>query len=306
MSTRIKRFLIYSSALALLLAVLSVALPRLYTGQNMSNLLLRTIPLLSVSVGQMVVLLIGGIDLSVGAVLALATAVASSLMVHGIGLACFAVVVLGGLVGLINGLGTTKANINPFVMTLGTMSIANGVALYVRPRPGGYVPRAFVDSVLAYWGPVPIVPLLILFWILAAGFLLLSKTTFGRRLYAIGGNEEAARLMGVNVDLHKILAYVICGFFASLAGLYMTARIACGDPAVGGAFLLDSIGAVVIGGTSLTGGRGTLSGTLLGVLIFSTLSNVLNLLNVNIYWQYVFRGLIVISVVAVSWARERG
>lgn len=302
---RIKRIYSYSLAVGLFLIVLFVALPQFYTAQNMSNLLLRAIPLLSVSVGQMVVLLIGGIDLSVGAVLSLATAIASSLMVHGIGLACLAVIVIGGLVGLVNGLGTTKVNINPFIMTLGTMYVVNGVALYLRPRPGGFVPRVYVDFILAHWGSVPVAPLFIFFSILAIGFLLLSKTTFGRHLYAIGGNEDAARLMGINVGLHKILAYVISGLFASLAGLYTTARIACGDATVGGPFLLDSIGAVVIGGTSLTGGRGALSGTLLGVLIFSTLSNVFNLLNVNIYWQYVFKGLIVISVVAISWAWER-
>jgi ribose transport system permease protein len=296
--------LIYLCAVGLMIAIF-IELPQFRTVQNLSNLLLRTIPLLCVALGQMILLLIGGIDLSVGATLSLATAIASHLMVHSIPLAILSILMAGMLIGLINGLGATKMNINPFIMTLGTLSVINGVTLYIRPRPGGYIPGAYVNAVLARWGSVPIVPLLIFCLILIVGFVLLYKTTYGRHLYAIGGNEEAARLAGINVAAHKILAYVICGLFASLAGLYMTARITSGDPAVGGAFLLDSIGAVVMGGTSLAGGRGALGGTLFGVIVFSTLSNVFNLLNINIYWQYVFKGLIVISVVGISWARER-
>lgn len=299
------RLFAYVAALATVGVVLLVALPAFYSPQNLANLVRRSIPLLCVSMGQMAVILIAGIDLSVGAVMSISTAVASSVMVHSIGGAVFVVLVVGALVGVGNGLGTTKAKINPFVMTLGVMSVVEGMALYVRPRPGGYIPRGFVDVVLARWGSIPVAPLIILLLLVGAGYVLLNKTTFGRRLYAIGGNEEAARLAGVSVDLHKVLAYVVCGVFSALGGLYMTARIACGDPTVGAPYLLDSIGAVVIGGTALTGGQGTLGGLLMGVLIFASLGNLFNLLGVDMYWQYVFRGLILVTVVAVSWARAK-
>ncbi len=288
-----------------LMITLSIELPQFYAAQNLSNLLLRAVPLLCVALGQMIVILIAGIDLSVGATLSLATAIASHLMVRSIPLAILSILAAGMFIGLINGLGAVKAKINPFVMTFGTSSVLNGVTLYIRPSPGGYIPRVYVNTILAYWGSVPVGPLFILCLVLIVGFWLLYKTTYGRHLYAVGGNEEAARLAGINVAVCKILAYIVCGLFASLAGLYMTARIASGDPAVGGTFVLDSIGAVAVGGTALTGGRGTLWGTLFGVIIFSVLSNIFNLLNVNIYWQYVFKGLIVIGVVGFSQLKER-
>jgi len=291
-------------ALLVLIITLFIALPRFGTVQNISNILVRTVPLFAVSAGQTFVILAAGIDLSVGSVLALSTAIASIVMPRSIIGAIILIFVSGALIGSLNGLGVTKLNINPFVMTLGTMSIVGGLTLYIRPRPGGYIPREYVNTILARIGPIPLAPLLLLLVTIAAGVSILRKTRFGRYIYAVGGNEEAARLAGINTDLVKIGTYTASGLFAAFAGLYMTARIGCGDPFVGTPYLLDSIAVVVVGGASLAGGRGTMEGTIAGAIILGMLGNIFNLMDVDIYWQYVFRGIIVVGVAALSYLRE--
>lgn len=291
--------------MAALFIVLIVTVPAFRTMQNFNNLLLRNVPLLCVCLGQMIVLLAAGIDLTVGPVLALATAIASELMGQSIAFGIVVVLMAGTLVGVINGLGVTKAKINPFVMTMAMGAIVSGVTLYIRPRAGGYIPKSFAHTVLAHWGQVPVVPLVIIILVIMAGYILLYNTTYGRHLYATGGNEEAARLAGIKTGATTILAYVISMVLAAVAGLYMCARIESGDPFIGASFVLDSIGAVVIGGTALTGGRGTLWGTLFGVIVFGIVGNVFNFLGVSINWQYVLRGFIVIGVVGVASAWEK-
>ena len=286
--------------MGVLFIVLIVTVPNYRTMQNASNLFLRNVPLLCVCLGQMIVMVAAGIDLTVGPVLALATAIASELMGLSIGLTVVVVLLAGAMVGVINGLGVTKAKINPFVMTMAMGAIVNGVTLYIRPRAGGYIPKCFSKAVLAQWEAVPVVPIGIFVVIIIAGYILLQKTIYGRHLYATGGNEEAAKLAGIKTHVTTILAYVICAVLASLAGLYMCARIESGDPFIGGAYVLDSIGAVVIGGTALTGGQGTLWGTLFGVIVFGMLGSVFNFLGVSMNWQYVLRGLIVIGVVGLA------
>ena len=191
-------------------------------------------------------------------------------------------------------------------MTMAMGAIVNGVTLYIRPRAGGYIPKCFSKTVLAQWGVVPLVPLAIFILVIIAGYILLQRTIYGRHLYATGGNEEAAKLAGIKTDVTTILAYMISTVLASMAGLYMCARIESGDPFIGASYVLDSIGAVVIGGTALTGGQGTLWGTLFGVIVFGIMGNVFNFIGVSINWQYVLRGLIVIGVVGVAsaWGRE--
>ena len=292
--------------MAALFIVLIVAVPTFRTMQNVNNLFCRNVPLLCVCLGQMIVMLAAGIDLTVGPVLALATAIASELMGQSVPLGIVAILLAGALVGVINGLGVTKARINPFVMTMAMGAIVNGATLYIRPRAGGYIPKGFSKALLAHWGVVPLVPLGIFILVIIACHILLYRTIYGRHLYATGGNEEAARLAGIKTDVTTILAYMISTVLASMAGLYMCARIESGDPFIGASYVLDSIGAVVIGGTALTGGQGTLWGTLFGVIVFGILGNVFNFLGVSINWQYVLRGLIVIGVVGVAsaWGRE--
>ena len=289
----------------LAIVILMVMLPQFRTARNLSNILLRAVPLLAVSTGQTIVLLGAGIDLSVGAVLALATTVASvSLSVNIVG-GVLLVLVCGMLVGLINGVGVTQLKINPFIMTIGTTIITGGIALYIRPYPGGTIPLEYVNVTLARIGTFPLTPCILAVLVFLLGLIGLRKTRFGRHLYAVGGNIEASRLAGIHTNGILIGSYVVSGFFAALAGLYMTARISCGDPAVGAPYQMESIAAAVLGGTALTGGRGGMGGTIIGVLLLAMLGNVFNLLDINIYWQNILRGIILISVVIFSQLRAR-
>jgi ribose transport system permease protein len=283
--------------------LLMILLPQFRSPQNLSNILLRALPLLAVAFGQTIVLLGAGIDLSVGAVIALSTTLASvSLDTNMLG--GILLVFAGGMfVGLFNGLGVTYLRINPFLMTLGTTIITGGIALYVRPYPGGIIPMSYVNFVLARIGLFPLTPFLLFILLIAIGIIILRKSRFGRHLYAVGGNKDAARLAGINTNRVLIGTYVLSGFFAAFAGLYMTARICCGDPGVGAGYQMDSIAAAVMGGTTLTGGRGTMGGTVMGVIMLAMLGNIFNLLNFNIYWQNILRGLILIAVVASAQVR---
>jgi ribose transport system permease protein len=267
---------------------------------------LRSIPLLGVAAGQTFVLIGAGIDLSVGSVLSLATAVASVTMEHNLILGIVLTLASGMAVGLLNGIGITKFRINPFLMTLGTTIIASGISLYIRPYPGGTIPDQFVDFMLGSVGGVPLVSVLFFALIAGMGFVVLRKSRFGRHLFATGGNIDAAKLAGIRIDAVLVTSYVISGFAAAFAGLYMTARITCGDPAVGAPFQMQSITAAVLGGTALTGGRGGIVGTVIGVVILVMLGNVFNLLDINIYWQMVLRGLILVFVVGFSQLRTLG
>jgi len=286
--------------LLIVIAGIFIALPKFRTIGNINNLLLRSIPLLAVSVGQTLVLISAGIDLSVGAILALATTVASVTMDINIIGGIFLVIGCGVMVGFINGICVTKLKINPFLVTLGTTIIISGIALFIRPYPGGVIPAEYVSFVMKRTNNIPIVPLIIFAMIIVTGIILLKKSLFGRHLYAVGGNAEAARLAGINTNGIIIGAYVLSGFFASIGGLYMTARIGCGDPAVGVPFQMESITAAVIGGTALTGGRGGITGTALGVILVVMLGNIFNLLDINFYWQQALRGSVLLLVVGFS------
>lgn len=296
--------ILYAGMITLIL-LLMFLLPQFRSPQNLSSILLRVLPLLAVSLGQTLVLLGAGIDLSVGAVIALSTTLASVSLDSNL-LAGILLVFAGGMfVGLINGLGVTFLRINPFLMTLGTTIITGGVALYIRPYPGGIIPMSYVKFVLAKIGVFPLTPFLLFILLVMIGIIILHKSLFGRHLYAVGGNKDAARLAGINTNRVLIGTYVLSGFFAAFAGLYMTARICCGDPGVGEGYQMDSIAAAVLGGAALTGGRGTMGGTVIGVIMLAMLGNVFNLLNFNIYWQNILRGLILIVVVASSQVRIR-
>jgi ribose/xylose/arabinose/galactoside ABC-type transport system permease subunit len=288
-----------------LIILLMMVNPQFRSPRNLSNILLRALPLLAVSLGQTMVLLGAGIDLSVGAIIALSTTVASVSLEWNLLAGIILVFASGMFVGLINGLGVTFLRINPFLMTLGTTIITAGVALYIRPYPGGMIPMPYVNFVLARIGVFPLTPFLLFVFLILCGVIILRKSRFGRHLYAVGGNRDAARLAGIPTNRVLIGTYVFSGFFSVFAGLYMTARICCGDPGVGASYQMDSIAAAVLGGTALTGGRGSMGGTVMGVIILAMLGNIFNLLNFNIYWQNILRGLILIVVVASSQMRVR-
>lgn len=300
-------------ALLLMLVALSLASDKFLTVDNGMNVLRQISINLCLSIGMTLVILSGGIDLSVGSVLALAGAVAAGLLKNGVALAVFGVslqftvfgaVLAGLLVGLalgwFNGFVITRFSLPPFVATLGTLSIARGLTqLWTRGFPiTGLGPQfGFIGTGHLLGIPMPV-------WIsgaLVALFTVVTRRTrFGRYLYAVGGNERAAQLTGLNLRRIRTWVYALGGGLAGVAGLILTARLDSATPSAGFGYELDSIAAVVIGGTSLSGGRGTILGTVLGCLIIGVLNNGLVLLEISPFWQQVIKGFVILAAVAVD------
>jgi len=292
--------------ICLLLAVLN---PGFMTLPNLRIILTQVSINALLAFGVTFVIITGGIDLSLGSILAVAGIIAAMFahpdtyplvvpLALGIG--------MGTMIGGFNGIVITKSKVPPFIVTLGTMTIGRGLALILsNGRPVSNLSDSFnFIGGGAVWGiPFPII-------ILAAGFLIchliLSKTTWGRYMYAVGGNEQAARASGIRVDKIKMMVYTLCGALAGIAGILMTSRITTGQPNAGMGFELDAIAAVIIGGTSTSGGSGTMTGTLLGALMIAVISNGLDLMNVSSYYQLVVKGAIIIAAVILdSTTRNR-
>jgi ribose transport system ATP-binding protein len=292
--------LLLAGALLLLAAYTAGQSRYFFTERNLGNLVIQIVPLALASIGQMTVILLGGIDLSVGPLISLVTAIASFTVVEGPGgwsgvLPCL---VTGLIIGALNSLLIVWLRIPDLISTLATYSVVFGLALVVRPSPGGSVSEGFADLVTMRLGWFPVAGLALLA-ISAIGEILLVKGRIGARLYAIGSRPEAAFVAGIRVDTIRCLAYLFCGFMSALAGLVVTARIGSGDPQAGSQFTLSSITAVVVGGTSVFGGRGTLVGTLFGATLLVTLQNALNQLHVTAYYQYVWTGALLLLAVAL-------
>jgi ribose transport system permease protein len=295
------------AGLLTLCVILWAATPHFLTVSNLLNVLEQTALNAVVAVGMTFVIISGGIDLSVGSVLALAGICLALALEAGvpapaaIGLA----LVVGTGCGLINGVLITRGRLPPFIATLGMMSVARGVALMLaegRPISGfseGF--RAIAtERLLAIPGPV-----LITIVIYAVAHFVLTRTVFGRTTYAIGGNEEAARLSGVQVLFHKTAVYGVAGLTSAAAAVVLTARLNSAQPTAGTMYELDAIAATVIGGSSLLGGEGTVTGTLIGALIMGVLRNGLNLLNVSSFLQQVVIGVVIIGAVLVDMSLKR-
>jgi ribose transport system permease protein len=290
--------------LSLLLWVLS---PHFLTVSNLLNVLEQTSINAIVAVGMTFVIVSGGIDLSVGSVLALAGVVLASALSAGVPLpaAILLALVVGTACGVINGLLVSFGRLPPFIVTLGMMSVARGAALmWAEGRPISGFSDAFraiaTDRVLIVPAPVLITAVVYL-----GAHFVLARTVFGRATYAIGGNEEAARLSGVAVGFHKTLIYGVSGLMSGAAAVLLTARLNSAQPTAGTMYELDAIAATVIGGTSLLGGEGTLAGALIGALIMGVLRNGLNLLNVSSFFQQVVIGLVIIGAVLVDTMLKR-
>ncbi|MGY1631836.1 ABC transporter permease [Geodermatophilus sp. SYSU D01186] len=292
------------AVIAVLLVATYLISPNFFGLDNLINVSRQAAIVGVVAVGMTFVILSGGIDLSVGSVLAV-VGVASAMLV-GDGVNPLLVLLLGLLIGLVfgvlNGLGVTFLGIQPFIMTLAMLVIARGVAL--RISEGG--PQAFqTDSGLwaffgsAKLGPVP-GPLIIFLVVAILAWVVLRYTPFGRKVYAVGGNIEVARLSGVRVNRIRIAVYAISGLTAALAGLMITARLSVGAPTAGSLMELEAIAAVVIGGTSLMGGIGGVAGAVLGAFLLAVLANLLNLLGVGAFDQQIVRGLIIIAAVVIT------
>lgn len=308
----LKRF---QSLLALGLMVLALAFTadNFFTVGNGLNVLQQICANLCLSIGMTIIILSGGIDLSVGSMLALAGAVAAGLLKRGLAVpgtdvfiefttsgAIFVAIAVGTVLGWFNGFAITRFKLPPFVATLGMLSIARGLTML---WTGGF-PINQLGAEFGYLGtgrclgvPMPV-------WISAAlvgvFVLLMKRTRFGRQVYAVGGNERAATLSGLNVARIKLLVYTLGGGLAGVAGLLVTSKLDSAQPNAGMSYELDSIAAVVIGGTSLNGGRGTILGTVLGCLIIGVLNNGLVLLEVSPFWQQVIKGLVILVAVALD------
>ena len=291
----------------MLCLILWAATPHFLTVSNLLNVLEQTSINATVAAGMTFVIISGGIDLSVGSVLALAGIVLALALETGVPVpAAIALsLAIGAACGGVNGLLVTFGRLPPFIATLGMMSVARGVALMLaegRPISGfGEGFRALAtERILMVPAPVLITGLLYL-----GAHFVLARTIFGRAAYAIGGNEEAARLSGVQVRIHKPAIYAVAGGMSAAAAVILTARLNSAQPTAGIMYELDAIAATVIGGTSLMGGEGTLLGALIGALIMGVLRNGLNLLNVSSFIQQVVIGVVIIGAVLVDVSLKR-
>jgi ribose/xylose/arabinose/galactoside ABC-type transport system permease subunit len=305
--TRVREALGTRAVEALFLLVVLVgfiASPNFLTTFNMESLLRQAAVLGVLAVGQYVVIVSGGFDLSVGAVVALTGMVTAS-TVSELGLLSVPLaVVVGGLMGLLSGLAVTLGRIPPFVATLGVLGVARGLAFTVGNQGIVITDPTLLDVNDASVGPVPLVALV---WLAVAGlvFAFLRLTRTGTYVFAVGGNADSARLAGVPVDRIRIAAYVLSGCLAGLAGVLFAARSSSGSPGIASGWELDSIAAVVIGGVSLFGGSGRLPRAMLGVLIYLMLTNIMNLVDVDAYVQNVLKGALILAAVIIPALVQR-
>jgi ribose transport system permease protein len=293
------------------LLVLSIVLwaltPHFLTVQNLLNIAQQTSINAIVAVGMTYVILSGGIDLSVGSIVALSGVTLGAVLQDGQAapVAILAAIGVGVACGLVNGALVSWGGLPPFIVTLGMMSVARGAALLVtegRPVSGFDAGFRSLATGEVLWIPSPVL-VTALVYVLA--HLVLTQTTFGRYVYAIGGNEEATRLSGVHVRLHKTLIYAVSGLMSAVAAIILTARLNSAQPIAGMMYELDAIAATVIGGTSLMGGEGTLAGTLVGALIMGVLRNGLNLLGVSSFLQQIVIGGVIVGAVLVDTVLKR-
>lgn len=284
--------------------IVSVLNPRFLTHANILNVLRQTSINSIIAIGMTLVILTGGIDLSVGSILAFCGAVMASLLNAGHNpiLAFIVTLALGLVFGFFNGFLVSKMKLQAFIVTLVTMTFLRGATLvFTEGKPitvddGGLL---FENIGGGYLFDIPI-PIYIMIALFVAGHYLLMHTKFGRYTYAIGGNEEATKLSGINVDKVKMWVYGLCGMLSALAGVILTSRLYSAQPTAGSGYELDAIAAVVLGGTSLAGGVGRVTGTALGALIIGVLGNALNLLNVSSYYQMMIKAIVILIAVLIG------
>ncbi len=294
--------------IAIGIVALSLYTDNFATTQNFSNLLAQALPLIIVAIGQMIVIVLGGMDLSVGSVISLTTAILALdaspfLLIPGVFLAAI-------VVGFINGFSIVRLNVHPIIATLSLQFIVAGIARLLRPVAGGSVPDVVVGAVNGQVFGIP----LTLIWaivIIAIGWKLIHASRYGLHLFAIGGGVasgqvDAAHNFGLPDRRNIIVAYVLSALFAALAGVFIAGRIASGDPGVGDQFALDSVTAVAIGGTQLSGGIGSLHGTLLGAILMVLLANGMNLANLSAFLQGAIKGAILLLVVSLQTRKKMG
>lgn len=305
LQVRFRSFGQYGIYLAFLIIclVLAFSTPRFFTVSNLLTIGNQVSINALLAFGVTFVIITGGIDLSLGSMVAV-TGVVAATFAHPDTYPVIVPIVIGlgaGLgIGAFNGFVVTKSKVPPFIVTLGTMTIGRGLALILsKGRPVSNLSDSFNfiggGNVLGI--PFPIVILIVAFIVCS---ILLNKTILGRYMYAVGGNEPAARASGIRVNNVKMWVYTICGLLSAMGGILLTSRITTGQPNAGAGFELDAIAAAIIGGTSTSGGTGTMTGTLIGALLIGVISNSLDLLNVTSYYQQVVMGVIIIGAVVLD------
>lgn len=292
-------------ALIILMAVITIINSNFLTANNLLNLLLQVTSNALIAFGMTFVILTGGIDLSVGSILALSSALTAGLLGSGmpVTLAILISLIMGCILGMMNGLLISYGKLAPFIVTLATMTIFRGATLvYTNGNP---ITKGLSDTFLfqflgqGYIVGIPF-PVIIMFIVFIVLYVLLHKTAFGKSVYAIGGNEKAAYISGVKLNKVKIIIYSISGMMASISGLIITSRLSSAQPTAGASYEMDAIAAVVLGGTSLSGGKGRILGTLIGALIIGVLNNGLNIIGVSAFWQQVVKGVVILIAVLID------
>ena len=306
--------------LILLCVILSLSTDKFLTLSNIKNILTQVGVISVIAAGSTFVILTGGIDLSVGSILGLCGVLSAGLlkMTGNSASAIAACILLGVFIGFVNGYLIAYLKIPPFVATLGIMSMARGFAfIYTQGKPISSFPDAYRflgrEDVFAKEGILGAMPWLgVVSWMAVSAaavyfvsWYVLRKTPFGRYIHAIGSNETATRLSGINTNLYKAMAYVICGGLCGFAALLFSGRINSAHPASGQGYELNAIAAVVIGGTSLSGGKGGVGGTIIGALIMGVIANGLNLMNVDSFWQGVVLGMVIIAAVTIDMRSKK-
>ena len=292
--------------LILLITVVSILSPSFLSSKNILNILRQTSVNAIIAAGMTFVILTGGIDLSVGSILAISGAIAASLLASGKGIiiSVIAAIIVGAFVGFLNGFIIAKGKLQPFIATLATMTILRGLTLvYTDGKPITLGSNELAVSFGKIGGgtlfgiPTPAIIMILVFGVC---FYILKVTKMGRYTYALGSNEDATKLSGINTDKVKIWVYTISGILASIAGIIITSRLYSAQPTAGNGYELDAIAAVVLGGTRLAGGKGKITGTIIGALIIGVLSNALNILDVSSYYQMMVKGVVILIAVMLD------
>ena len=306
-----KKVMKYMSELTTLIALIGLMMvitfinPNFLTANNLLNLLLQVTANGFIAFGMTFVILTGGIDLSVGSILALSSALTAGLIAAGIPVpfAILLAVCMGGIFGMLNGLLVAYGKLAPFIVTLASMTIFRGATLVF--TNGNPLTQGLSDSFLfqflgqGYVVGIPF-PVILMFLVFIILYVVLHKTAFGKSVYALGGNEKAAYISGVKLSKVKIIIYTISGIMASVSGLIITSRLSSAQPTAGTSYEMDAIAAVVLGGTSLSGGKGRILGTLIGALIIGVLNNGLNIIGVSAFWQQVVKGVVILIAVLLD------
>lgn len=280
----------------------SIAFPLFKSPRNLSNILIQIAPLAILSIGQTIALIGGGVDLTVGSVVSLTTVLVANFMGQGsfgVLATIIFIFIVAIVVGFINGFICNETKIPPLIVTLSTSIIIQGIILAYRMSPGGSVPKV-ISGFINYKFGIFTVSAIILVLLYIVFITLMSRTSFGVHVYAMGGNPEFARMAGVNIKRVRIMSYIISSCLAAVAGFVVSARIGTGIPNIGSPFLMDSLTAVIIGGANFAGGQGFIAGTFAGAIMVSIISNALNIASVSPFYQYIVKGAILLLAMIIN------